>query len=385
MVGYIDLPTWAYSRFGFVCDTSGTSYHRLEFDGMEEVPPPWIDICKNMAYDRLQNDVPSAIQDPLSDFVSALLIIGHAPGLLWDLNVCSAHFLGNRTNPVIRVARRMISNQVLYFLEPIHTNNQPFQLAVPDAATALQCLRETWGPHVEDIIRQLLRLGIPFTTRVPGPEPDSAISSRRPVVLGYREVGYKPDSVDYAEYETIRRAFCESEQHSRAALLKGGIVWRLVKETLSPGDVLAGPTANVCCHGHALTSPNNQSLWDDDLSEDELDMICGVYKIFTGNFIRVNLAHSLTFLVGQSSQTSHSSWWPKHSVWMRSPMNVGYWSPAAEHWFQRRLDSIRCGSAHLKNSSEWNHSLKIHRKTKKLSASNETAASMYLDDYEFRD
>jgi hypothetical protein len=277
----INLLRWAYSRFGFVCATSGTSYRRLE-----AVPPPWINICQAMAYDLPQNDVPSAIQAPLSDFVSTLLNDGHVPGLLWDLNVGSAHFLGNKTR-VIRVSPRHIDKQVLFFLEHIHSNHHPFQLAVPDAATALQCLRESWGPHVEDIIRQLLRLGIPFTTRVPGPLPDGEVSSsREPVVLGYREVGYRPDSVDYAEYETIRRAFCESEQHSRAALLKGGIVWRLVKEILSPGDVLTGPTADVCYHGHALTCPNNQILWDDDLSEDELDMICGVYKIFTGNFIR---------------------------------------------------------------------------------------------------
>jgi hypothetical protein len=64
-------------------------------------------------------------------------------------------------------------------------------------------------------------------------------------------------------------------------------------------------------------------------------------------------------------------------------MNVGYWSPAAEHWFQRRLESIRSGSADLKSSSEWNHSLKVHRKTKKLSVSNELAAFQYLMDYSF--
>ncbi|TDL18568.1 hypothetical protein BD410DRAFT_728323, partial [Rickenella mellea] len=91
---------------------------------------------------------------------------------------------------------------------------------------------------------------------------------------------------------------------------------------------------------------------DDELSSDELDLISGVYKVFTGTGL----------------QTSDSSWWPWHSAWERSSLNVGYWSTDCEHWFQNRLEHIRNDTAELRGSTEWVNSLKhMNRKTSRFS------------------
>ncbi|KAF8219506.1 hypothetical protein L208DRAFT_1138156, partial [Tricholoma matsutake] len=79
---------------------------------------------------------------------------------------------------------------------------------------------------------------------------------------------------------------------------------------------------------------------DDGLSEDELDLISGVYKVFTGN-------HK-----GKSVQESHLSWWPKHSIWAKSGLDMGYWSESSERWFLLQLESIRAGNTILRSGQE---------------------------------
>ncbi|KAI9570050.1 hypothetical protein HD554DRAFT_2000910, partial [Boletus coccyginus] len=51
--------------------------------------------------------------------------------------------------------------------------------------------------------------------------------------------------------------------------------------------------------------------WDDDLTTFEIDLICGVYKLLTSQACKPLI---------------HMSWWPKQSTWIRSNVDVGYWS-----------------------------------------------------------
>jgi hypothetical protein len=39
-------------------------------------------------------------------------------------------------------------------------------------------------------------------------------------------------------------------------------------------------------------------------------------------------------------------------------MNVGYWTPDCEGWYQHRLEQIRCGEARLYTATEWKDKLK---------------------------
>ncbi|TFK59172.1 hypothetical protein BDN72DRAFT_741504, partial [Pluteus cervinus] len=78
-------------------------------------------------------------------------------------------------------------------------------------------------------------------------------------------------------------------------------------------------------------------FFDEELKEDEMWAICGVYQVY----------HS------PSEEVAQKSWWPKQSTWESSGMFTGYWTPACESWFQGRIKEIETGKAILRNKREW--------------------------------
>jgi len=65
--------------------------------------------------------------------------------------------------------------------------------------------------------------------------------------------------------------------------MHGGIVWHLALESVSDNAVLMGLSHDVFSEGSFLSLADGY-LWDDILSEDELEVVCGVYKVYTGMF-----------------------------------------------------------------------------------------------------
>jgi hypothetical protein len=67
-------------------------------------------------------------------------------------------------------------------------------------------------------------------------------------------------------------------------LLAGGLISRLARDVVNFDDVCYGPSDEFYLHGFCLTDGKHSSfaLWDDCLTQDEQDMICGVYKVDTG-------------------------------------------------------------------------------------------------------
>ncbi|KAF8530155.1 hypothetical protein BU17DRAFT_35850, partial [Hysterangium stoloniferum] len=171
--------------------------------------------------------------------------------------------------------------------------------------------------------------------------------------LGWHDMLYKPDAVDYMAYREQQDVFFH-HPHALVALLRGSIVWHLAMQSISQDAVLAGPTDEVFTHGQAFQTSDGTYWWDDDLSEDELNLICGVYKVFTG--------------YGQ--QAADMSWLPKPTIWQRGNLDVGYWSHACEEWFQNRLTHILNGSADLRSANKWGSSLVMSRKQGKLATKN---------------
>ncbi|KDQ49881.1 hypothetical protein JAAARDRAFT_142799, partial [Jaapia argillacea MUCL 33604] len=78
-------------------------------------------------------------------------------------------------------------------------------------------------------------------------------------------------------------------------------------------------------------------------------------------------------------QDSQMSWWPKQSSWETSSFNTGFWSPAAESWFQKRLKEIRDGAAKVKSAGEWATALSVCKQTPKVRHRNELIHWEYLN------
>ncbi|KAF8196626.1 hypothetical protein K438DRAFT_1492840, partial [Mycena galopus ATCC 62051] len=72
------------------------------------------------------------------------------------------------------------------------------------------------------------------------------------------------------------------------------------------------------------------------LTQDEINLICGVYSIETGT-------HQLKYI----------SWWPTPTAFWSSGLNTGWWNTNCEQWFVKRLKEIERRSAKLHTYSEW--------------------------------
>lgn len=102
---------------------------------------------------------------------------------------------------------------------------------------------------------------------------------------------------------------------------------------------------------------------------------CNRFVRFASRVIAEALIH---FHEGRGEQTSHSSWWPKHSAWSLSGLNLGYWAPHCETWFQKRLSEIRAGTATLRTGKQWRDALGMLKDTSRIRAANEKLAADYL-------
>ncbi|KAG2102302.1 hypothetical protein BD769DRAFT_1304521, partial [Suillus cothurnatus] len=135
---------------------------------------------------------------------------------------------------------------------------------------------------------------------------------------------FKAVYADYVVYEQHRHEFM-NQPRARAALLHGGLVWRLALHSFGFDDlpsVLEGISREAVPYGLMLLI-NDQTYFDDELSEEEVDFMCGTYYSYNND-----------------GTMDKVSWWPRPQAWAASGLNVGFWSTRCEEWFQKRLDNI---------------------------------------------
>ncbi|KAF8145071.1 hypothetical protein K438DRAFT_1475847, partial [Mycena galopus ATCC 62051] len=77
---------------------------------------------------------------------------------------------------------------------------------------------------------------------------------------------------------------------------------------------------------------------DETLTDDEIDVICGVYHVATG---------------GDLAYITSRSWWPRPPAFAKSALNVGWWTPACEHFYQGRLQKFNAGTYRIETAHTW--------------------------------
>ena len=280
-----DLKTVLYCRYGYSMEEH--PYMRISLKLPKELT--WLEVCRRLSIPEVMNLSPDVII-PIKDFVVALLRSEHAgelvPGKFWDLSASNSRFLGFR-NAFVDIDKRLFGNQILYVFRPrgLHpSRDTAWELALPDAASALECVRRQLGPHTVSLAEHLVERGIPFLTlsrTIVNPVLTSHGTPHNDISLGYRPIGYTPHLADYAVYRASLASFLR-RPHARAALLKGGIIWRLAREFLDNEAVLMGPSEHAL-HGILGTfTCDGAKFCDDQLTEGEMDLISGVYKVYTG-------------------------------------------------------------------------------------------------------
>ncbi|KAF7377511.1 hypothetical protein MSAN_00173200 [Mycena sanguinolenta] len=249
-----------------------------------------------------------------------------------------------------------IGGTTYYFLSPKTQSGMTGAVVLHSAAAAIEVLRRDWI-KMELVALNLADRGIPFNTFLPGSPPPSS-STSEPVVppsyrgFGIRSTGFKATLSDYRIYESARNRIFRSRR-GRRALMMGGIVARLANGIADLQSVCRVPTksgdVDGCCIWDGLpTSP----VWEDSFTQQEHDIICGLYEVETG------LADNLR---PDGKQKKFVSWWPPTSVWKSCSLEMGYWTPSCEEWFQSRLAEICSGNAQLHNRIEWKQILGMNQ------------------------
>jgi len=273
-----------YNRFGFDWEPT---------EACDDEPEPLADVWHKNGALLIQDStsrVDRVYKSPIIKFFSRLAheSLDELSDMPWDLSSTRLTPLRGMIGHYVNVVKRRAGEKTMYTILPTlqDAGNDEWELTVDNPATALQCVRWASSSNITHIVRLLLENGIPFNTFLlrslsPPPLSSHPLSPFAFVGLGVRPPGYQPDNADYAAYQEVLSDFLRLP-HARAALLKGGIVWHLVMEYLSPKTVLTGPSDNASQMYCLLDS---QEYCDDDLSSDELELICGVYKVYTGNLI----------------------------------------------------------------------------------------------------
>jgi hypothetical protein len=269
------------SRYGFDWDPSNVGGH---------IKAPADEVWKKYGTNVLQDAVSYVnieYKGPIANFVKSLLEydLRDLPRLQWDLSPFSFFPLSDVADHYFVRNQYESGGKLVYTLslQPHIQDNSDWVLTVYSATTVLQCIRATRS--MTDAARYLLKRGITFNTFLPRATLEARVSAHPPpdhIGLGERHEGYIPGAADYEAYENARDAFLRSPR-ARAALLKGGIVWRLAMEFIEPGLVLAGPSDDALVCGQPFRpTAGDLEYWDDELTVDELDLICGVYRVRTG-------------------------------------------------------------------------------------------------------
>jgi hypothetical protein len=136
---------------------------------------------------------------------------------------------------------------------------------------------------------------LPHTCFLPNPN-----HPLRPLItLGWQASSQQLGASEYTYYEALCNCFLNGPR-GRTALLQGGIVWWLAIETLgdsaSEQRVLVGPSGEGLEYASKWYIGGRE--WcDDTLTEAEMNLICRVYQVATGEFngLQVSCATNSSF------------------------------------------------------------------------------------------
>jgi hypothetical protein len=190
---------------------------------------------------------------------------------------------------------------------------------------------------------------------------------------------------DYAVYLRNRESLL-LQPKGRAALLQGRIVWHLALETVGMEAALEGPSSDVtdCRLGISFSSGDLESsiwYWDDKLTNNELIMLCGGYRFYTGMSCYFCLKGRTSCIAGEGIQIACKSWWPLQSTWndVSSGNNWGHWTDWNEDWYQQRHVAIQTGTAQPHTTSKWRSLCKGMRDARSIKNHVETFSQQYLE------
>ncbi|KAG1853413.1 hypothetical protein F4604DRAFT_1933307 [Suillus subluteus] len=337
-----------YSHYGLLCSTQSEIQSATDFIHVEESQ-----IVDAYAVRKYIMEVNLRLEHrsnkfAIRYFISSLILELEPPSLLWDLHPDHARELLTR-NMHFKVEQVKDSTLPGYLLLPLVPKYaRTWNLFVANATSIVQCIREEWGPSLEDVILCLFERSIPFKLLF----KVTYASIHRPITVFESNRcphGWTPDKYEYIDYE-LRRNRLLRLPHVRVAIAQaGGILWCLCKQELA-SKIPNGPSPDILYFADTSQDASHTYLFD-TLTEHEIEILCGIYYVDTD----------------RRDQTTTLAWWPSPQLWNSSGLDTGYWTLSCEQMFQGRLEKICARPAALLTTKKWRSDLKFYKKqTKKI-------------------
>lgn len=271
-----DILDYLCSHYGFVCPLSPQNPHSVSNE-------TWDNSMKALGRIAGPSHPPfPEYQESITHFIGALQTSNGPSCDEFDV------FPDNRmtiNNPQLTNTFTRIDN--FFVVQPqAFQHSLPWTIALYDLPQALfvfrMLLRNSHSPASMACI--LLEEGVPFRTllRLADVHLRSSLSDIFVLVpIRLSDYIFKPS--DYEVY-VHQRAMILSSPRGRAALLRGGIIGRLAKEHLGIESACLGPSHSVTVHriGFNVTDKFGIQHWDDELTDTEIDVICGLHHCYTG-------------------------------------------------------------------------------------------------------
>ena len=199
------------------------------------------------------------------------------------------------------------------------------------------------------LAKVLLENGIAFKTLLPLKDVESTGSlDDNFTLVPIRLSGYRFKPSDYEAY-ICQCAHILTSPRGLTALLRGGLIARIAREHLGLDSAALGPSSSVTVHrmGLSIVRQDGSKYWDDELTQIEVEVICGLHRCFTGSGLQVSLV----------------SWWPMPHAWANITAcgyNWGHWTEWDEHWYLNRLQHIADSTPEgiPFSASEWRNKLR---------------------------
>lgn len=210
-----------------------------------------------------------------------------------------------------------------------------YNVAVYSPIVALAACR--YDPDsTESLVEFLYKYGAPFQTLLPEVDPLPPYEEQFPPTLPRRPHQYAFGPSDYYAY--IAGIAREMFRKSRAAVLRGGYIWRLSSTHLHLADAMEGPTSK---HNLEVEYAGRRYI-DDKLTPTDEAIIVGTYIVDDGR-----------------GGSTTMSWWPPADMFdANTGENYEYWTDFNEVGFVARENLIKAGKAGPLTRAQWKAKLK---------------------------
>ena len=225
------------------------------------------------------------VQQSLCDFfgcLAASATLNDIPRALYDLRQDNSDI---RCHPMSMRISIIRDDPVHYIFFPDNYIEADFLVVVNTVATVAKIIRHVWDRDSMVMVQRLLERCIPFQLCIRGP-PQKTTQTYLPLVssLGYRRERSTFDDIDFMLYKNLHDKFFRSP-HGHLALLAGGIIARLAREIITDDRVYEGPMSDVERAGMCMGNvEQGVGYYSDVLSEAEVNLILGMYKVDIGEF-----------------------------------------------------------------------------------------------------